>query len=198
MDLVTIESISPATCRELLKAINNDGHYATLPSPVTSSPTTKRTKADEITVVLSHALTRMKIAQRNAAIGGVHIAASWIDMLSTVDRQNIHDLIFSLTKELNTCLAVNVRRHLIIVIDVEIHECFERLLDTFESNNLVLRDIEKEREFLDTLQLRKCSSFFPVFVRHVTAAPFMIDNHVDIDACKTKILKIIEETFRNT
>jgi hypothetical protein len=198
MDLVTLESISPVTCKELLKTINSDGHFATLPSPVTPSPTTRRKKADEITTVLSNALTRMKIAQRNAAIGGVHVASSWLDMLSMTERQIIHDLIFALTKELNVCLGVNIRRHLIVIIDVEIHECFERLLEKFESNNLVLHDIEKEREFLDTIQMRKCSSFFPVFVEHVKAAPFMIDNHVDIDACKKKILNIIENTFRNT
>jgi len=137
----------------------------------------------------------MRIAQRNVSSGGVHVGAAWIDMLPIPRRHVIHDLIFDLTAELDRCFDTGITEHLIIVVQVPVHECFERMLTSIESRNLVLSDIVAEKQFLETLRMRRCSSFYPVHVETVSVPPCTVDNAIDLLGCKTLLCGLIRETF---
>lgn len=159
MILVTLEGL-PRTCTSLLKCVTS---FASVPCPNPPTPTNAHFDLrEEVHIVFSNVLARMLILQHHVDDGtGILLGAHWIDTppgLSVRGRKAL----FALAEELKMALAeafgIRIEKHLHLYVDMNVHECFETLLQSMEARDVMLHDLLSAQAFLKSVAPSHCIS----------------------------------------
>lgn len=197
MRLVTLEGL-PKTCIDVLNTIHKQKMIVVLPSPMIPLATSAQiTPADDVCKALSNSLSRLKMLHRmnlassSIICGGCH----WIESppLGVPGRAILHRLIQDLSRAISDELGVDIEKHIIIVLNTSVHECFENLLRSMEGRDYTLHDLYEEKTFLERVSsIPGALSAFPHAVYHVSCPPFMLDNDIDLVKTSIKITDILK------
>jgi len=187
MKLVTLEGL-PTSCDDILKNIQHHRHWAVVPTPVVPAPTSHVTSGEEVAMVLSNVIARMKLLQRTP--GDIVCGAHWIETppLSMDSRRLVHRIAAEMMVALADALSLTIEHHTVVMTSMNPHECFEQLITSMEARDLTLNDILEESVFFDTLTV---PSPFPYSIKILQCPPNMISNQFDVAVMVSKVTAIL-------
>lgn len=199
MKLVTLEGL-PGTCTDVLKIMHQNKSFSVLPTPLLPAPTsTHSAHANDVCMVLSNMLTRLKMLRRMHAVAGendIVCGAHWVESppVGLRGRMALHKICQDLTLAVAEDMQIDIEEHVIVLLKSSIHECFEHLL--MESHIVTMNDIIEEAGFLESLSLMDgVMSAFPYVVRHVPCPPHMKDNMIDLLMTASRISTLLNGFF---
>lgn len=196
MKLLTLEGL-PKMCTSVLNALHRNKSMVILPSPMIPLATSVQvTAGDDICMVLSNTITRLKILQRmnpaNSLVvcGGCH----WIESppVGMRERAILHRLTQELSRAILDEFQIHIDEHIIVMLKTSVHECFENLLCKMEARDYTLHDLFQENAFLETLtHVPGSMSAFPYIIHYVDCTPCMQHNEHEVENTARCILKMI-------
>jgi hypothetical protein len=201
MILVTLEGLDKS-CDELLKRVQISLKSHILPWPNTPIATSAQSTRHDVTVCMSGVLAKMRCLHRTKALTGsddsgrVVCGAHWIDLPKTADvtvKKLVYDTMLDLSRHLADTLDVHVAQHVLVFVRASEHEIFERLLESMESRDVLLSDLESTQQFLDDMYRgNMLPTMFPHAVAAIEYPPYANDNQLEIAITASKIVRAIQ------
>lgn len=204
MILVTLEGLDKS-CDELLKRVQISLKSHILPWPNTPVATSAQSTRHDITMCMSGMLAKMRCLHRTKSLTTgegsddrtlIVCGAHWIDLPKTADatvKKIVYDTMLDLSRHLADILDIHVKQHVLVFVRASEHEIFERLLETMESRDVLLSDLESTQQFLDDMYRgHMIPTVFPHALAAIEYPPYANDNQLEIAITASKIVRAIQ------
>ena len=198
MILLTIEGLDKS-CEIVLRHLQTTLKSHVLPWPNLPVATNTHSQSGEISRCLAGVLAKMRCLHRAQTLcdtdESIVCGAHWIEMPHIMDqdaRQVLHELVLDVSAKLAHIFDLHVRKHVIVFIKSSEHEMFERLIESMESRDVLLSDLEDMSSFLQEIHRHPDrASIFPSTVRQVDYPPYANDNTMDAAQIACDIVSVL-------
>jgi len=145
MRLLTLEGL-PKTCSDLARILGGRGKtIMTIPATASTTTTSStRSKTDEIVASFAGLLAKAKMLQRVATQAETCCCAHWIELplvMTEEERGALFNVYMDISDALIELLNIPIDSHTVLVLDTDVHDCFETLLESMEARDLTYHDL---------------------------------------------------------